>query len=103
MVGYYAETSTSQRFHPITFNRERCCWVELQWVTREDDVFWIAQRPAGDDLLCNIRIQDRQLVEEQGPIDREDSTEVEATTKTFATVSRQVTVEDERAPSVMIM
>ena len=58
-VGYYAETSTSQRFHPITFNRERCCWVELRWVNREDDAFWITQRPAGDDLLCNIKTQDR--------------------------------------------
>ena len=57
-VGYYAETSTSQCFHPIAFNRERCCWVELWWVTQADDTFWIAQQPAGDDLLCNIHIQD---------------------------------------------
>ena len=87
-VGYYAETSTSQRFHPIAFNRERCCWVELRWVSREDDAFWIAQRPAGDDLLCNINTQDRRLVEEQGPLDRDDPTETERTIATFASASR---------------
>ena len=64
-IGYYAETTTSQRFHPIAFNRERCCWVELRWVNRADDAFWIAQRPAGDDLLCNIKTQDRRPIEEQ--------------------------------------
>ena len=93
------ETSTSQCFHPITFNRERCCWVELWWVTRENNAFWIAQRPAGDDLLCNVHTQDRRPLEEQGPIDGEDPTEEEATTTTFAAASRQVTVGEERIPT----
>ena len=76
-VGYYVETSTAQRFHPIAFNRERCCWVELRWVTWEDDAFWIAQRPARDNLLCNIKVQDRRPVEQQGPLDGEDPEETE--------------------------
>ena len=86
-VGYYAETSTSQRFHPIVFNREWCCWVELWWVTREDNTFWIAQQPAGDDLLCNIRIQDRRPVDKQGPEDDEDPEVVEARREALATAA----------------
>ena len=83
-VGYYVETSTSQWFHPIAFNREWCCWVELQWVIREDDTFWIAQHPAGDDLLCNIHIQDQHPVDEQGPEDNEDLEVVEARREALA-------------------
>jgi hypothetical protein len=32
-IGYYAEAPTAQRYHPVAFNRERCCWVELRWST----------------------------------------------------------------------
>ena len=96
-VGYYAETSTAQRFHPIAFNRERCCWVELRWVNREDDAFWIAQRPVGDDLLCNVKTQDRRPIEEQGPLDGDDDQEATRIAATFASASR--TTQIERAPT----
>ena len=92
-VGYYTETSTSQRFHPIAFNCERCCWVELRWVSREDDAFWIAQRLAGDNLLCNIKTQDRRPIEEQGPLDRDDTQETTQAMATFASASRMVQIE----------
>ena len=96
-LGYYAETSTSQRFHPIAFNRERCCWVELRWVNRTDDAFWIAQRPAGDDLLCNIKTQDRRSIDDQGPLDGEDDQEATQTAANFASASR--TIQEERVPT----
>jgi hypothetical protein len=54
-IGYYAEAPTVQRYHPITFDRERCCWVELRWSTRDpSDNYWITVRPASDNLNCNI-------------------------------------------------
>ena len=27
-TGYYAEAATSQRYHPIIYDTEQCCWVE---------------------------------------------------------------------------
>ena len=60
-------------------------------------MFWTAQRPAGDDLFCNIKTQDRRPIAEQGPQDREDPEETEQTSATFASTSQ--TVQEERAPT----
>jgi hypothetical protein len=77
-VGYYAEAPTSQRYHPVAFNRERCCWVELRWSTRDPtDHYWITVRPASDDLNCNIPNSEQLPVDQQGPEDDHDLAVIE--------------------------
>ena len=71
--------------------------MELRWVNRTDDAFWIAQRPTGDDLLCNIKTQDRRPIEEQGPLDGDDDQEATRVAATFASASQ--TAQIERAPT----
>jgi hypothetical protein len=69
-IGYYAEAPTPQRYHPVAFNQERCCWVELRWSTRDPtDHYWITVLPASDNLNCNISTSDRLPVDQQGPED----------------------------------
>jgi hypothetical protein len=69
-IGYYAEAPTTQRYHPVAFNRECCCWVELRWSTRDPvDHYWITVCPASDDLNCNIPNSERLPVDQQGPLD----------------------------------
>jgi hypothetical protein len=72
-TGYYAEAATSQRYHPIVFNKERCCWVELRWSTQEH--YFEVARPAENDLNINIPLQDALPAEEQGHVDREATPE----------------------------
>ena len=62
--------------------------MELRWVIREDDAFWIAQRPARDDLICNIQVQDRRPINKQGPIDEEEPTMVKGSSTTFMAAER---------------
>jgi uncharacterized membrane protein YgcG len=69
-IGYYAEAPTAQRYHPVIFDRERCCWVELRWSTRDpSDHYWITVRPTSDDLNCNIPNSERLPLDQQGPED----------------------------------
>jgi hypothetical protein len=68
-TGYYAEAATSQRYHPIVFNRERCCWVELRWSIQRG--YFEAARPAQSDLNIDIRLVDARPIGEQGRIDGE--------------------------------
>jgi hypothetical protein len=77
-IGYYAEAPTAQRYHPVAFNREGCCWVELRWSTRDpNDHYWITVHPASDDLNCNIPANERLPVDQQGPEDDHDPTVIE--------------------------
>jgi hypothetical protein len=77
-VGYYTEAPTSQRYHPVAFDRERCCWVELRWSTRDPtDHYWITVRPASDDLNCNIPNSKQLPVDQQGPEDDHDPAVIE--------------------------
>jgi hypothetical protein len=77
-IGYYAEAPTTQRYHPVTFDRERCCWVELRWSTRDPvDHYWITVCPASDDLNCNIPNNERLPLDQQGPEDDHDPTVIE--------------------------
>jgi hypothetical protein len=77
-VGYYAEAPTAQRYHPVIFDRERCCWVELRWSRRDPtDHYWITVRPAGDNLNCNIPNSKRLPVDQQGPEDDHDPAIIE--------------------------
>jgi hypothetical protein len=77
-IGYYAEANTPQRYHPVAFDRERCCWVELRWSTRDSvDHYWITVRPASDNLNCNIPTSDRLPVDQQGPEDDHDPAVIE--------------------------
>ncbi|KAF8256592.1 hypothetical protein EI94DRAFT_1821722 [Lactarius quietus] len=66
-TGYYAEAATAQRYHPVVFNRERCCWVELRWSNTNN--YFKATRPAADDLHINIPLTDARPIDQQGPID----------------------------------
>jgi hypothetical protein len=69
-IGYYTEAPTAQRYHPVTFDQEHCCWVELRWSTRDPiDHYWITVRPASDDLNCNIPNNERLPLDQQGPED----------------------------------
>lgn len=72
-TGYYAEAATAQRFHPIIFHHERCCWVELRWNRTQE--YFEAARPAGDDLNCNILLTEARPIEGQGRIDGEPEEE----------------------------
>src|SRR5580698_6651677 len=75
-IGYYAEAPTAQRYHPVIFNQERCCWVELRWSTRDPtDPYWITVCPASDDLNCNIPNSERLPLDQQGPEDDPDPAE----------------------------
>jgi hypothetical protein len=77
-IGYYAEAPTAQRYHPVAFDRERCCWVELRWSTRDPaDHYWITVRPASDDLNCNIPNSERLPLDQQGPEDNHDPAVIE--------------------------
>jgi hypothetical protein len=76
--GYYTEAPTAQRYHPVASNRERCCWVELRWSTRDPvDHYWITVRPASDDLNCNIPNSERLPLDQQGPEDDYDPAVIE--------------------------
>jgi hypothetical protein len=69
-IGYYAEAPIAQRYHPVIFDRECCCWVELRWFTRDpSDHYWITVRPASDDLNCNIPNSEQLPLDQQGPED----------------------------------
>jgi hypothetical protein len=69
-IGYYVEAPTVQRYHPVIFDQERCCWVELRWSTRDpSDHYWITVHPASDDLNCNIPNSERLPLNQQGPED----------------------------------
>jgi hypothetical protein len=72
-TGYYTEAATLQRYHPIVFNQEWCCWVELRWNTREH--YFEVARPAENNLNINIPLQDALLAEEQGHVDEEATPE----------------------------
>jgi hypothetical protein len=77
-IGYYAEDLTAQRYYPVAFNREHCCWVELRWSTRDPtDHYWITVRPTSDDLNCNIPSSERLPVDQQGPLDDHEPAVVE--------------------------
>jgi hypothetical protein len=77
-IGYYAEAPTAQRYHPVVFDRERCCWVELRWSTRDPvNHYWITVCPASDDLNCNIPNNERLPLDQQGPEDGHDPTVIE--------------------------
>ncbi|KAF8266336.1 hypothetical protein EI94DRAFT_1803184 [Lactarius quietus] len=69
-TGYYAEAATSQRFHPVVSNRERCCWVELRWSNTNS--YFEATRPAADDLNINIPLVDARPIDQQGVIDGQE-------------------------------
>jgi hypothetical protein len=72
-IGYYAEAPTAQRYHPVAFDQERCCWVELRWSTRDPvNHYWITVRPASNDLNCNIPNNERLPLDQQGPEDDHD-------------------------------
>jgi hypothetical protein len=67
-----------QRYHPVVFDRERCCWVELRWSTRDPvNHYWITVRPASDDLNCNIPTSERLPLDQQGPEDDHDPVVIE--------------------------
>jgi hypothetical protein len=68
--GYYTETTGTQRYIPVDFNRDNLCWVELRWDEQINK--WEAYRPAPDRLLCNIRISDVVPDSQWGPIDGEE-------------------------------
>jgi hypothetical protein len=77
-IGYYAEAPTAQRYHPVAFDRECCCWVELRWSTRDPvNHYWITVHPASDDLNCNIPNSERLPLDQQGPEDDHDPAVIE--------------------------
>jgi hypothetical protein len=77
-IGYYAEAPTAQRYHPVAFDQEHCCWVELRWSTRDPvDHYWITVCPASDDLNCNIPNNERLPLDQQGPEDDHDPAVIE--------------------------
>jgi hypothetical protein len=72
------EAPTAQRYHPVIFDREHCCWVELRWSTQDPvDDYWITVRPASDDLNCNIPNSERLPLDQQGPEDDHDPAVIE--------------------------
>jgi hypothetical protein len=78
LIGYYTEALTSQRYHPVAFNHEHCCWVELRWSTRDPvDHYWITVQPTSDNLNCNIPNSERLPIDQQGPEDDHDPAIIE--------------------------
>jgi hypothetical protein len=76
-AGYYAEdTNTPQRYFPVAFSCECCCWVEIRWSSNlyNNHTF----QPANDNLHCNILTQERLPLDQQGPLDHEDPAVVNA-------------------------
>ena len=64
-VGYYVKIvgRLGPKYVPIDFNKEYCCWVELEWVvnTKEDRKsisYWAAARPARKELGLDILLKD---------------------------------------------
>ena len=52
-TGYHIEVTgrLGPEYVPINFNKEYCCWAELEWTTnRKEDgqsiSYWVAVRPA---------------------------------------------------------
>jgi hypothetical protein len=77
-IGYYVEAQTPQRYHPVAFDRECCCWVELRWSTRDPtNHYWITVRPASDNLNCNIPNSERLPIDQQGPEDDHNPSVIE--------------------------
>ncbi|KAF8269518.1 hypothetical protein EI94DRAFT_1799068 [Lactarius quietus] len=68
-----SEAATAQRYHPVVFNKERCCWVELRWSNTNS--YFEATRPAADDLHINIPLVDARPIDNQGPIDGQEEGE----------------------------
>ncbi|KAF8261854.1 hypothetical protein EI94DRAFT_1809664 [Lactarius quietus] len=99
--GYYAEAATAQRFHPVVFNKERCCWVELRWSNTNN--YFEATRPAADDLHINVPLVDARPIDQQGPIDgQEDNLDSEPPRTEFQLRSETVAASShtsERSPT----
>jgi hypothetical protein len=92
------EAPTAQRYHPIVFDRECCCWVELRWSTRDPiDHYWITVRPASDDLNCNIPTSERLPLDQQGPEDDHDPAVIEQ-----RRAELQATEEERRQQSTVV-
>ena len=77
-AGYYVEIAgrLGPEYVPIDFNKEYCCWVELEWVvnTRDDGKsisYWAAARPARKELGLDILLKDGQSEGNQGELDSE--------------------------------
>ena len=61
---------------PIDFNKEYCCWVELEWVVNTKDdgksiSYWAAARPACKELGLDILLKDGRSEGNQGELDSE--------------------------------
>ena len=96
-TGYYVEITgwLGPEYVPIDFNKEYCCWAELEWVVNTKEVgqgisYWVVARPARKELGLDILLKDWRSEGNQGELDSEpphattsDTTEMsEATTKT---------------------
>ena len=93
-IGYYVEITgrLGPEYVPIDFNKEYCCWAELEWVknTKEDGQgisYWAAARPAHKELGLDILLKDGRSMGNQGELDSKppctttsDTTETSDTT-----------------------
>ena len=77
-VGYYVEIARrlGPEYIPIDFNKEYCCWVELEWVVNTKDdgkgiSYWAAARPAHQELGLDIPLKDGRSEGNQGELDSE--------------------------------
>ena len=77
-VGYYVEITgrLGPEYVPIDFNKEYCCWAELEWVVNIKDngeriAYWAAARPARKELGLDILLKDGRSEGNQGELDGE--------------------------------
>ena len=94
-TGYYVEVTgrLGSEYVPVDFNKEYCCWVELDWTTNTKDngeaiSYWVAARPARKELGLDILLKDGRSEGNQGELDSEpprattsDTTETSETTQ----------------------
>ena len=77
-IGYYVKIAgcLGPEYVPIDFNKEYCCWVELEWVVNTKDdgksiSYWAAARPARKELGLDILLKDGRSDGNQGELDSE--------------------------------
>ena len=103
-VGYYVEIAgrLGPEYVPIEFNKEYCCWVELEWVVNTKDdgekiAYWAAARPARKELGLDILLKDGRSEGNQGELDSEppraSTSEVTSGTSTETRHTEQTTGE----------
>ena len=77
-IGYYVKIAgrLGPEYIPIDFNKEHCCWVELEWVVNTKDdgksiSYWAAARPACKELGLDIILKNGRSEGNQGELDSE--------------------------------